>query len=153
MPAVGKVFETVALAKVAKSAAEARDLGYLRPSDRITMNKDRLLADAKAVALKLVRRYKPPPPPLLRLPGATAKAGLELVVDGLRHQGKVTPHDRVVVGELANVVSGGEADWTEPVDEDHVTGLERAAFMRLIRTPGTLERMEHMLETGKPLRN
>jgi 3-hydroxyacyl-CoA dehydrogenase len=153
MPPVAKAFETVALAKVAKSAAEARDLGYLKPTDAITMNRDRLLADAKAAALRLARRYKPPKAPMLRLPGPTAKAGLDLVVDGLAHQGKVTPHDRVVVGALAEVVSGGDADWTEPVAEDHVTQLERQAFMRLIKTPGTLARMEHMLTTGKPLRN
>ncbi|MBI3498359.1 MAG: 3-hydroxyacyl-CoA dehydrogenase [Proteobacteria bacterium] len=153
MPPVAKTFETVAVAKVAKSAAEARDLGFLRAGDGISMNRDRLLADAKAVALKLARRYKPPAAPMLRLPGPAAKAALDLVVDGLAHQGKVTAHDRVVVSALAEVVSGGGADWTEPVGEDHVTALERAAFMRLVRTQGTLARMEHMLETGKPLRN
>jgi 3-hydroxyacyl-CoA dehydrogenase len=153
MPPVAQTFETVAMAKVAKSAAEARDLCFLKPGDGITMNRDRLLADAKAVALRLAKRYRPPAETELRLPGPSAAAGLAMAVEGLALQGKVTPHDKTVAGELAGVVSGGGADVTQPVGEDHVTKLEREAFMRLIRTEGTLRRMEHMLETGRPLRN
>ncbi|MBY0432277.1 MAG: 3-hydroxyacyl-CoA dehydrogenase, partial [Rhodospirillales bacterium] len=153
MPPVVNVFETVAVATVARSAAEARDHLFLRDSDGITMNRARLLADAKARALALVEAYRPPTPPALSLPGASGRAALGMVVEGFRAQGKATPHDVVVAAELAGVLSGGAADPTEETDEISLLALERAAFMRLVRHPATLARIEHMLDTGKPLRN
>jgi len=154
MPPVGAAFETISLAKVAKSAAEAKELKFLRASDGITMNRDRLLADAKARALKMLGEgYQPPKPAELRLPGPTGKTGLSLVVHGFALQGKALPHDVVVSDALAEVLSGGKTDHTETVTEDHVMKLERAAFMKLMKTEKTLARMEHMLTTGKPLRN
>jgi 3-hydroxyacyl-CoA dehydrogenase len=154
MPPVAAVFETISLAKVAKSAAEAKELKFLRAGDGITMNRDRLLADAKARALKMLDEgYQPPKPPELRLPGPTGKTGLNLVVHGFALQGKALPHDVVVSDALAEVLSGGKTDHTETVTEDQVMKLERAAFMKLMKTERTLARMEHMLTTGKPLRN
>jgi 3-hydroxyacyl-CoA dehydrogenase len=153
MPAVSQVFETIGLAKVSKSAAEAKDLGYLRESDGITMNRDRLLADAKARALELAEAYRPPRPVPVALPGEAARAALGLAIDDLARQGKATAHDRVVASRLAEVVSGGETDILEEIDEDTLLALERRAFMALIRTAPTLARIEHTLETGKPLRN
>jgi 3-hydroxyacyl-CoA dehydrogenase len=154
MPPVAAAFEAISLAKVAKSAAEAKELKFLKPGDGITMNRDRLLADAKARALKMLAEgYQPPKAPELRLPGPTGKTGLNLVVHGFALQGKALPHDVVVSDALADVLSGGKTDLTETVTEDHVTRLERAAFMKLVRTDATLARMEHMLTTGKPLRN
>jgi 3-hydroxyacyl-CoA dehydrogenase len=154
MPPVAKAFETVAMAKVGKSAHECRELGFLRPTDGITMNRDRLLADAKETALKLAKKYKAPEPPVLKLPGPTGVAAIQLQVEGLSLQGKVTKHDQVVVKELAKVITGGDdADHIEPTSEDKLYALERQAFMRLVKTEGTLQRMEHMLTTGKPLRN
>lgn len=153
MPAVSKVFETVSTAKVSKSAAEAKELMFLRPSDGITMNRDRLLADAKARALALVEGYAPPPKPEFRLPGAGGRTALDLAVDGFHKQGKATDHDVTVAGQLAFVLSGGEADLVDVLSEQQVLDLERAAFLRLLKTPQTLARVEHMLETGKPLRN
>lgn len=153
MPAVAKVFETVAVATVAKSAAEAKELLFLRPSDGITMNRARLLADAKARALSLVEGYVPPAPPVLTLPGPSGKVALELAIGTLRRQGKATPHDEVVSGALAEVLTGGDTDVTTPLDEEQVLDLERSRFMRLARHPGTLARIETMLMTGKPLRN
>ena len=153
MPAPTKVFETVSTATVAKSAAEARDLLYLRPHDGITMNRYRLLADAKALALRLVPNYAPPKPVELRLPGAAGKLAFTLAADSFRRRGIATTHDMVVADELAGVLSGGPADLVDVVTEDQVLGLERAAFMRLMKTKGTLARIEHMLVTGKPLRN
>jgi 3-hydroxyacyl-CoA dehydrogenase len=154
MPPVAAAFETISLAKVAKSAAEAKELKFLRASDGITMNRDRLLADAKARALKMLADgYQPPKPPELRLPGPTGRTGLDLAVHGFALQGKALPHDVVVSDALAEVLSGGKTDFTEVVNEDHVTKLERAAFMKLVKTEATLARMEHMLTTGKPLRN
>ncbi len=153
MPAVAKVFEMVSTATVAKSAAEAKEVLFLRPTDGITMNRYRLLADAKARALALVPDYQPPEPPVFVLPGPSGKTALDMAVAGFHRLGKATPHDVVVAGALAEILSGGDADLTEVLDESAVLELERTRFMRLVKTPGTLARIEHMLETGKPLRN
>ncbi len=153
MPAVSKSFELISTATVAKSAAEARDLGFLRPHDRITMNRDRLLHDAKEHALSLVEGYTPPEKPEFRLPGATGRAALKLAVDSFRKQGLATPHDETVAEELAIVLTGGNTDITETVSEDQMLELEVTGFMRLARNPKSQARVEHMLETGKPLRN
>lgn len=154
MPPVTAAFETIGLAKLAKSAFEARELGFLRPTDGITFNRDRLLADAKVKALDLANGYRPPEPVKLTLPGPAGKAALGLMLRDLRAKGEATAHDEAVAGALAEVLTGGpEADPTEPVSEDKILALERAAFMRLVKTEATLARIEHMLETGKPLRN
>ena len=153
MPPIATAFETISLAKVAKSAAEAKDLMYLRASDGITMNRDRLLADAKAKALELAQSYTPPEKTTYTLPGPTGRTALELFLEGFALQGKATPHDQVVCGALAEVLTGGNADITEPVTEERMLSLERKAFMELVRTSGTIDRVEHMLTTGKPLRN
>ncbi|MFQ5785469.1 MAG: 3-hydroxyacyl-CoA dehydrogenase NAD-binding domain-containing protein [Alphaproteobacteria bacterium] len=154
MPPVTAAFETIGLAKVARSAPEARELGFLRPTDGITFNRERLLAEAKAKALELAEDYTPPEPLELTLPGPSGRAALGLAVQDLRRKGVATAHDEVVAGALAEVLSGGpDADFIEPTGEDTVLGLERAALTRLMRTDATLARMEHTLETGKPLRN
>ncbi|MEJ1158094.1 3-hydroxyacyl-CoA dehydrogenase/enoyl-CoA hydratase family protein [Prosthecomicrobium sp. N25] len=153
MPGVSKVFETVSVATVSKSAAEAKDLLFLRPTDGVTMNRYRLLADAKARALAMVAGHKAPAPATYVLPGPSGKVALDMAVAQFARLGKATAHDIVVSGALAEVLSGGDADPTEAIGEEDVLALERRAFMRLIRTPGTLARVEHMLETGKPLRN
>ncbi|TAJ83116.1 3-hydroxyacyl-CoA dehydrogenase/enoyl-CoA hydratase family protein [bacterium] len=154
MPPVTAAFEMIGLAKVSKSAFEAKGLGFLRPTDSITFNRDRLLADAKAKALELAAGYRPPERIKLTLPGPAGKAALGLALRDLSAKGKVTVHDEVVAGTLAEVITGGvRADPTEPVSEDEVLRLERSAFMLLVKSEATLARMEHMLETGKPLRN
>jgi 3-hydroxyacyl-CoA dehydrogenase len=153
MPAISQAFETIGLAKVSTSAAEAKDLLFLRRTDDITRNRDRVLADAKAKVLALSESYRPPERAEMALPGETAKVALLLVIDGLVKSGKATSHDGVIAEHLASVLSGGDADITEVVAEEHLLRLEREAFMTLIRSPATLARMEHMLTTGKPLRN
>jgi len=154
MPPITAAFETIGMGKVARSAFEARALGYLRAEDGITFNRDRLLADAKARALALADGYAPPEPATLTLPGPGGKATLKYAVHDLHHKGVATHHDMVVADALADVLTGGrEADHTAPLPEDDVLKLERTAFMRLVRTEATLARMEHTLETGKPLRN
>ncbi len=153
MPAPAKVFETVSTATTAKSAAEARSLGFLRAEDGITMNRDRLLADAKAGALALVEGYVPPPPPELHLPGPGGALAMGLAAEGFHKRGLATDHDMVVSRALAGVLSGGDADLLDTVTEDRMLALERAGFMSLMKTPATLARIEHTLNTGKPLRN
>jgi len=153
MPAVAKVFETVSTATVSKSAAQAKEIGFLRPSDGITMNRDRLLADAKAKALSLVDGYQPPKPPEFRLPGPSGRTALDMAVKGFQARGLATDYDGVVSGYLADVLTGGEADLVDTVTEADLLALERKAFARLVRDPRTQARIEHILDTGKPLRN
>jgi 3-hydroxyacyl-CoA dehydrogenase len=153
MPPIAKVFETISTATVAKSAAEAKELLFLKSTDGVTMNRYRLLADAKAKALKLAADYKPPEPQVLNLPGPSARVAMKMAVDGFARLGKATPYDRIVSAALAGVLSGGETDIIETVDEDGLLKLERENFRKLIRRPETLARIEHMLTTSKPLRN
>jgi 3-hydroxyacyl-CoA dehydrogenase len=153
MPRVMAAFEQISLAKVSKSASNAKELKYLRKTDGITMNRDRLLPDAKALALKLAQDYKPPQSIELRLPGPTGKLALHMAIQSYAQQGLALAHDVTVSNQLAHVLSGGATDMTEIISEDRVMELEREAFMALVKTEATLSRMEVMLATGKPLRN
>ncbi|MFL5257522.1 MAG: 3-hydroxyacyl-CoA dehydrogenase/enoyl-CoA hydratase family protein [Rhodopila sp.] len=153
MPAPAKVFEGISTADVSKSAHQAMEKKFLRPTDGITMNRDRLLSDAKQRALSLVEGYKPPEPPTFVLPGPSGRAGLYSAALGFHRRGLATDHDLVVADGLAEVLSGGDADIIDTVDESTMLDLERRTFMRLVRTAPTLARIEHTLETGKPLRN
>jgi 3-hydroxyacyl-CoA dehydrogenase len=155
MGAARKAFETIGTAQVAKSAFEAVDLGYFRESDNVTMNRDRLLYDAKQRALGLAKDYKPPvKADDIRLPGAGGKMALDLAVGDLKKSGKATPYDVVVSDALANVLTGGKkGDWTVKLTEDDLLKLELSEFMKLLHNDGTLARIEYMLDNGKPLRN
>ena len=153
LPAVAKAFEVISTAQVSKSAAQARGLNFLRATDSVTMNRDRLLGDAKARVLALADGYQPPKPAEYRLPGPGGRVALDLAVDGFAATGKATPHDVVVSKAVARVLTGGDADPLDTLTEDDVTTLERQAFMTLVRNPASLARTEHMLATGKPLRN
>jgi 3-hydroxyacyl-CoA dehydrogenase len=126
---------------------------FLRADDAITMNRDRLLYDAKQKALSLVEGYKPREAPHFRLPGESGRTALSMAAEGFRKQGKATDYDMVVSDALATVLTGGEADLVDVVSEQELLKLEREAFMRLVRSPRSIARVEHMLETGKPLRN
>jgi len=154
MPPIAHAFETISTAKVGRSAADCRDLGYFRKSDEIVMNRDRLLASAKAKALSLAKDYKAPAPTEFHLPGPTGKAALMMAVDVFVQQGKASAYDRVVAEGLADVLTGGPAaDQTIVTTEDKVSELERKTITRLLRHPQTLARMEYTLANGKPLRN
>ena len=153
MPPIGRAFEMVGLAKVSQSAAEARELGILRRGDVIVMNRDRVLGEAIDKVHALAGDYVPPEPPVFHLPGRSGKAALALGVEDLARTGKATPHDVVVADALARVLTGGDADLTDEVTEDQILALEREAALSLLRTHGTRARIEHMLETGRPLRN
>jgi len=153
MPAIAQAFETIGMAKVSKSAAEAKEMLFLSTTDGITMNKDRLLADAKAKALLLAKDYTPSKPAEYRLPGASAKAAMEVAVGNLKMAGKITGYDVEISQQLAGVLSGGQCDITGTLTEDDLLNLELSAFLLLVRQPGTLARLDHLLKTGKPLRN
>ncbi len=153
MPAVAKVFEIISTATVSRSAAEAVELKFLRPTDGITFNRDRLLADAKAKALAMVDGYQPPETLPLSLPGATGRAALDMALQGFAKRGIATPHDVTVSTALAQVLTGGETDFLDPTSESDVMDLERKFFMTLIRTKETQARIKSIIDTGKPLRN
>jgi 3-hydroxyacyl-CoA dehydrogenase len=155
IPPIVKVFETIGMAKVSKSAVEAKELLFLAHSDGITMNKNRLLADAKAKAkaLSLSSHYTPPQPSVYPMPGKTAKILLSMGIKAFHLLGKATDYDVEVSEKLAFVLSGGNSDITSPLTEDDMLALELEAFVALVKQPGTLARLEHMLKTGKPLRN
>ena len=153
IPPIVKAFETIATATVSKSAVDAQELLFLTHSDGITMNKNRLLADAKAKALSLSADYAPPQPCVYPLPGKTAKILLSMGVKAFHLLGKASDYDTVVLEQLALVLSGGDCDISSPITEDAMLALELQAFTALVKQPGTLARLECMLKTGKPLRN
>ncbi|MBL1147701.1 MAG: 3-hydroxyacyl-CoA dehydrogenase [Pseudomonadota bacterium] len=154
VPPIAAAFETIGLAKVAKSAAEAKQLLFLKDSDGITMNRDRLLANAKARALELAKHYTAPEGEELRLPGPAGQLALMMAVNGLAHAGRATPHDVTVSEALTEVLSGGkDGDVTQTLTEEDLLALELQGFMRLVKTPETRARIDHMLKTGKALRN
>lgn len=153
MPPVIKAFETIAMAQVAKSAMEARDFLFLRPGDDIVMNRDRVLAQAKARALAMAENYQPPKPYELRLPGPTGRTALDLAIRDFINKGIATPHDGVIGSQLGMVLSGGDTDALDIISEDTVLELERDAIINLARTKKTRARVEQMLKEGRPLRN
>jgi 3-hydroxyacyl-CoA dehydrogenase len=153
MPAPAKVFEGISVADVSKSAHQAMEKKFLRPTDGISMNRDRLLADAKQRALSLVDGYTAPSPPEYVLPGPSGRVGLNAAAEGFHRRGLATDHDLVVADALAEVLCGGDTDIIDTVSEQQILDLERRAFMRLARTEPTLARIEYTLESGRPLRN
>jgi 3-hydroxyacyl-CoA dehydrogenase len=154
MPAARRAFDVIAAARVSTSAQEARELGFLRARDRISPNRDRLVTDARSHALELADGYAPPQPAELVLAGPSGRATLVLGVRQLaRRDPTITEYDLHLAGVLAGVLTGGEADLTTPVPEAAVSQLEADAVSALFREERTLQRMTHVLETGRPLRN
>jgi 3-hydroxyacyl-CoA dehydrogenase len=153
-PFVQAAYKNIAMAKVAVSAEEARELRYLRPSDRISLDPDAVILDAKKVVLGLRQAgYKPPRRVKFKVPGPTGRAAIELFLYQMQQGGWVTKHDMVVGKTLAVVMTGGDRPFGAWVDEQYILDLEREAFLSLCGHPDTQARIQHMLQTGKPLRN
>ena len=151
-----KPFEMITTAKVSKSAYEAQDMQILNAQSGITMNRDRLLADAKARALALVEGYQPPDPEQAsaQLPGKTAQAAFANAVHEYQQRGLASAYDAELSLKVGHILSGGdEADVTETTSEQRLLDLEYEAFVALLRQPKTQARVQHMMETKKPLRN
>jgi 3-hydroxyacyl-CoA dehydrogenase len=155
LKAFQQVFETIALVKIATSGLEARELGFLRPGDRIVFNQDYLLGEAKRELLRLASQgYEPP---------ATTKGCYALGRDGLaaarvaiyqlRQGGYATEYDAVIADKLATILCGGELSSPQWVEEQYILDLEREMIISLMKDERTAARGRHMLETGKPLRN
>ena len=160
--AMKPVFETIAMAKVGTSAEECRDLGYLRRGDGVSMNRDRLVGDAKEAALALVRGgYRPGAPTWqegaqttqIKVLGEQFLSGAKLAIHMLLRGGYVTEYDAHVGRKLAHILAGGALTSPQFVSEQYVLDLEREAFVSLCGEKKTQERIAHTLKTGKPLRN
>jgi len=152
--ALKPVFETIAMAKVSTSGEEARSLGFLRPSDLISMNRDRQVADAKQTALAMVRAgYHAPAPTEIRVLGSEFLAAAKLAIHMLVRGEFATEYDGVVSRKLANILAGGALSAPQTVSEQYILDLEREAFVSLCGERKTQERVAHTLKTGKPLRN
>src|SRR6266568_3070698 len=153
-----RAFEIIAFATVSTSAREAQELGFLRKSDAITVNRDLVLRDAKADAIRLAEareagKWQPPQAPLLLLPGPGARLVLEQQIENLLLVGKVSEHDAVIGRHLARILTGGDCSPVTPITEQQVLDLEREAFLSLCGMEKSQDRMQAILMTGKPLRN
>lgn len=154
LPFLRPYFEAMAMAKVSRSAEEARQLGHLRPSDVIVFNPSELLYVAKAQIRALAETgYRPPQPRRIRVAGRTGIAACQMALVNMRDGGFISPHDYQLGLKIATALCGGDVDPNTLVDEEWLLGLERKAFVELARTQLTQARIEHMLKTGKPLRN
>jgi 3-hydroxyacyl-CoA dehydrogenase len=155
MEAMKRAFETIATAKVATSAREARGLGFLSDSDRISMNRERVLSDAKARALELVRAGYEPPRPRSDIPaaGENIRAALKMGVHLMRQGGYITDYEVKLGGKIAEVLCGGAVSPGTPISEQYLLDLEREGFKSLCGEKQTQERIQYTLKTGKTLRN
>jgi 3-hydroxyacyl-CoA dehydrogenase len=148
-----KCFELIGMAKVSSSADNAKALGLLARDAGISMNTERLIADAKEAALALVPGYTAPVQKPIKVGGAPAKALLNVGLWTMKQGGYISDYDVEVGKKLANILSGGNLSGESEVSEQYLLDLEREAFLSLCGAPKTQERMAHMLKTGKPLRN
>jgi 3-hydroxyacyl-CoA dehydrogenase len=154
LPPLTKVFELIGMAKVSTSAEEARELGFLAPADRIITNRDYLLAEAKREALHLYHSgYRPPVPEKIYAAGRDVLAAMRTQLFLLKDAGYATAHDALIGEKIAWILCGGDLSEPTWVDQQYILDLEREAFVALIQEPKSIERILHMLSTGKPLRN
>ena len=155
MPFIARAFETIAMAKVSTSGPEAVKLGYLRPTDKMTVNRDFLIEDAKKTVLAMNMEGYTPPRPLeeIRVAGEDTFAMIRLALWTLHEQGYATDHDVTVATKVGYVLCGGNVLKDTKVSEQYLLDLEREAFLSLCGDPKTQARIQHMLSTGKPLRN
>ena len=155
LPSIQRAFETIGFAKTSASGPDAMRLGFLRPVDAVTMNRDRLMSDAKARALERVREGYTAPPrrTAIAVGGESVAATLKLGVHLAWKAGRISDHDKLIGRKLATIMTGGNLPHATTVSEQHLLDLEREAFLSLLAEPKTRARIEHTLKTGKPLRN
>jgi 3-hydroxyacyl-CoA dehydrogenase len=154
LPSVQRVFETIGFGKVSASAPDAARIGYLRAADGITMNRDRVISDAKAVALARVAAFVPlQPRTAIPVGGPTVGAALKLGVHLAWRAGRISDHDALIGRTLARILAGGDAPASTTLPEQQLLDLEREAFLSLCGERKTQERIAYTLKTGKTLRN
>ncbi len=154
-PRIRKVSEALATAKVSTSAVEAREIGFLRDTDLITMNRERLIEDAKQTALAMVKEGYAQPHPRTDIPvlGEPALSAIKLAIHMMQRGGFISEYDAHVAKKLAHIITGGNLSRKTLVSEQYLLDLEREAFVSLCGERKTQERIQFMLKTGKPLRN
>lgn len=151
---VKKAFLTIGMAKVATSAEEGREAGFLAPDAYISMNRDHLLADAKARALGMAEAgFRPPRQATFFLPGRSGAATIDMSLYDMVQNHQISDHDRLIGRKLATVLTGGDVSTSTPVTEQQLLDLELEAFLSLCGEEKTQDRLQYMLEKGKPLRN
>ena len=150
-----RYFENIAMAKTSGSAAEARQLGYLRPVDGISMNRDRALCDARTRVLAIAAEgYRPPcPRHSVKVAGGPGIAELQILLSQYSGGGFISEYDEFLAGRFAYALCGGNIDAEFPVSEQYLLDLECEVFLGLLGEQKTLDRISHTLKTGKPLRN
>lgn len=147
-------FMNIAMAKVSMSAAEARANGFLSSGDRIVSNRDHLIGEAKKEVLRMVEAgYAPPVREPLKIIGSAAQGMINVELYNMTNAGFVSEHDAFLAKRIAFVLSGGDAPNNGEIEEDAILSLEREAFVDLLKSEKSLARIDHMLKTGKPLRN
>jgi 3-hydroxyacyl-CoA dehydrogenase len=154
LPYLRKAFETVAMAKISRSALDAKNLGYFEDSDSFSMNGDRVVQDAKNVVLQLSKSYRQPQPRKdILLTGRAGFAYLQIGIYLMKEAGYISEYDSKIGEKIAWIMTGGDLAEPTLVEEQYVLDLEREAFLSLLGERKTQERIQHMLKTGKPLRN
>ena len=153
IPFVAKAFENIAMAKVSTSCEESRDMAYLRRTDRVVINPDQLVASAKQLGLGLAAGgYTPPTQTRVKLPGPSGRAAIELFLMQMQQGGYATDYDVTIGKKLGHVLTGGDIPANAWVTEQDLLDLEREAFLSAEKRK-TIARIQHMLQTNKPLRN
>jgi 3-hydroxyacyl-CoA dehydrogenase len=153
-PFLFKNFMNIAMAKVSMSAAELYDMGFMRPADGISMDLDRRIFDAKQKAIALAATYRPAAPAIdLKAPGRSVAATIKSQLWNMRMGGFISEYDQFLASTIADVITGGDIPGGTLITEEYLLDLEREAFVRLCGQKRTLERIQHMLKKGKPLRN
>ena len=153
-PIIQKAFETIGFAKVATSAKEAQAIGYLRKDDRIVVNRDHVLAEAKREVLDMSEGYSVPEVETFKLPGKSGRLVLEGTLKGFVNSGKISEHDALIGKKLGHVLTGGDKGGPfTGVDELYLLDIEREVFISLAGEQKSIDRIEYMLKKGKPLRN
>jgi 3-hydroxyacyl-CoA dehydrogenase len=154
LPFIRIAFENIGMAKVATSGEEARDRKFLRPSDKVEINRDQQLWTAKRMAIAMAEEgYTPPLPKKLSLPGREGMATFEMMLHNMKLTHWISSHDEKIAGHLAHILTGGDTTINDPVDEQTILDLEREAFLSLCGEPKTQDRISYMLVNNKPLRN
>ncbi len=154
LPFVRKAFEVIAMAKVATSGEEARELGYLRPYDFVELNRDQQLWTAKRMAIAMDEEgYKPPRPRTFKLPGLEGVATVEMLLHNMKVSHWISSHDQTIARHVATILCGGDTTINNPVSEATILDLEREGFLSLCGEPKSQDRIKYMLLNNKPLRN
>ncbi|PCI26016.1 MAG: hypothetical protein COB67_10435 [SAR324 cluster bacterium] len=153
-PFIFKNFQNIGMAKVSMSADQLYDLGYMREGDSVTMNIDNLISDAKKKVIALATNYRPKKPlENIKAPGKSVAASIKSQLWNMKMGGFATEYEAEMGGIVADVMCGGDVPAGTLISEQYLLDLEREAFVRLCSKPKTAQRIQHMLKTGKPLRN